>query len=99
PSTSSPLSLHDALPICEVLGAQWSEIDSGAKLWTVPAGRMKGGREHRIPLASPAMAVLKRMAKARENDHVFPGDRRAMLSNMARSEEHTSELQSPDHLV
>ena len=67
----------------EVLGAQWSEIDFGAKVWTVPAGRMKGGREHRIPLASPAMAVLKRMAKAREGDHVFPGDRRAMLSNMA----------------
>jgi len=49
----------------------------------VPAGRMKGGREHRIPLSSPALAVLKRMAKIREGDHVFPGDRRAMLSNMA----------------
>jgi integrase len=67
----------------EVLGAQWSEIDFGAKVWTVPAARMKGGREHRIPLASPAMAVLKQMTKAREGDHVFPGDRRAMLSNMA----------------
>jgi len=67
----------------EVLGAQWSEIDLGAKVWTVPAASMKGGREHRIPLASSAMAVLKRMAKLREGDHVFPGDRRAMLSNMA----------------
>ncbi len=67
----------------EVLGAQWSEIDFEAKVWTVPAGRMKGGREHRIPLANPAMVVLKQMAKLREGDHVFPGDRRAMLSNMA----------------
>jgi integrase len=67
----------------EVLGAQWLEIDFGAKVWTVPAGRMKGGREHRIPLASSAMAVLKRMANLREGDHVFPGDRRATLSNMA----------------
>src|SRR5262249_40717327 len=64
----------------EVLGAQWSEIDFGAKVWTVPAGRMKGGREHRIPLSSAALAVLTRMAKIREGDHVFPGDRRAMLS-------------------
>jgi integrase len=67
----------------EVLGAQWSEIDSGAKVWTVPAGRMKSGREHRVPLSGAAVAVLKRMAKAREGDHVFPGDRRATLSNMA----------------
>ena len=67
----------------EVLGAQWSEIDFGTKVWTVPAGRMKGGREHRIPLSGVAVAVLKRMANFREGDHVFPGDRRAMLSNMA----------------
>jgi integrase len=67
----------------EVLGAQWPEIDLKAKVWTVPAGRMKGGREHRIPLSEAVLAILKRMAKAREGDHVFPGDRRAMLSNMA----------------
>jgi integrase len=67
----------------EVLGAQWSEIEFGAKVWTVPAGRMKGGREHRIPLSSAALAVLGRMAKIREGDNAFPGDRRAMLSNMA----------------
>jgi integrase len=67
----------------EVLGAQWPEIDLEAKVWTVPAGRMKGGREHRIPLSSAALAVLTRMAKIREGNHVFPGDRRAMLSNMA----------------
>jgi integrase len=67
----------------EVLGAQWSEINLKAKVWTVPAGKMKSGREHRIPLSEAALAVLKRMAKAREGDHVFPGDRRATLSNMA----------------
>jgi len=67
----------------EVLGAQWPEIDFKGNVWTVPAGRMKGGREHRIPLSEAALAVLKRMANGREGDHVFPGDRRAMLSNMA----------------
>jgi integrase len=45
---------------------------------------MKGGREHRVPLSGAALAVLTRMAKIREGDHVFPGDRRATLSNMRR---------------
>jgi integrase len=67
----------------EVLGAKWAEIDLEAKTWIVPAGRMKGGREHRVPLSEPACAVLQRMTKVRENEYVFPGDRRATLSNMA----------------
>src|SRR5207245_5478342 len=33
----------------EVLGARWGEIDLAAKIWTVPAKRMKAGREHRVP--------------------------------------------------
>jgi integrase len=41
------------------------------------------GREHRVPLSGAALAVLRRMAKIREGAHVFPGDRRATLSNMA----------------
>jgi hypothetical protein len=35
----------------EVIGARWSEIDLNAALWTIPAKRMKGGREHRVPLS------------------------------------------------
>lgn len=42
----------------EVLGARWSEIDLEARTWTVPAARMKGGREHRVPLSGPAVDVL-----------------------------------------
>ncbi|MGB7046493.1 MAG: integrase, partial [Methylocella sp.] len=34
----------------EVLGAMWQEIDLGAKVWIVPASRMKASREHRMPL-------------------------------------------------
>jgi integrase len=67
----------------EVLGAAWSEIDFQARVWTVPAGRMKGAREHRVPLSGAALAALKRMRELRENSFVFPGDRRAMMSNMA----------------
>ena len=67
----------------EVLGARWSEIDLRAKLWTVPASRMKSGREHRVPLSDAALAVLRQMHCLRQNDRVFPGDRRETLSDMA----------------
>lgn len=67
----------------EVLGATHDEIDFGAKAWTVPAARMKGGREHRVPLSDAAVALVKRMRAVRQNDFIFAGDRRDMLSNMA----------------
>jgi integrase len=67
----------------EVTHARWDEIDVGAKLWTVPAGRMKAGREHRVPLSDAALRVLERMRQVRQNDHIFPGERRAALSSMA----------------
>jgi integrase len=59
----------------EALGATWDEIDLTAKVWTIPAERMKGGREHRVPLSSAALALLKRMQSIRTNDFVFPGMR------------------------
>jgi integrase len=43
----------------EVLGAKWDEIDLQAKVWTVPAARMKSGREHRVPLNDGAVALLQ----------------------------------------
>lgn len=68
----------------EVLGARWSEIDLGAKVWTVPAARMKAGREHRVPLSPRAVAIIEAMAGARASDCVFPGARRGRpLSVMA----------------
>jgi integrase len=59
----------------EVLGARWSEIDSAAKVWTVPAERMKAGREHRVPLCERALAILERLSEARTGELVFPGQR------------------------
>ncbi|WP_247895893.1 tyrosine-type recombinase/integrase [Azospirillum brasilense] len=72
----------------EVLGARWGEIDIKAKVWTIPANRMKAGSEHRVPLSTPAIALLRKMAAIRTgtspNDLVFPGQRDARpLSNMA----------------
>jgi integrase len=60
----------------EVLKARWSEIDLDKKIWTVPADRMKAGREHRVPLSERAVAILKRLAEIRTGDFVFPGRRK-----------------------
>ena len=65
-----------------MLGVKWNEVDLKTKMWTVPANRMKGGREHRVPLSDAAVAVLQRMLQVRQNDYVFPSDRRSRLSNM-----------------
>jgi integrase len=68
----------------EVLGARWDEIDQRDKVWTVPAGRMKGGREHRVPPSNRAVGLLKELHEARTSDFVFPGFKRGRpLSNMA----------------
>jgi integrase len=53
-------------------------------VWTVPAERMKGGKEHRVPLSGPALAIIEEMQRARESDFVFPGGKVGRpLSNMA----------------
>jgi integrase len=55
----------------EVLGATWSEIDLSAKVWTIPAERMKAGNEHRVPLPASAVALLKELRTADTNPTVF----------------------------
>jgi integrase len=67
----------------EVIGAKWDEIDLSGRIWIVPAERMKAGQEHRVPLSDYAAEILKQMKNVKRNDHVFPGDRRMALSNMA----------------
>jgi integrase len=42
----------------EVIGARWDEIDFATKVWTIPAGRMKAGKEHRVALSDRALALL-----------------------------------------
>jgi integrase len=68
----------------EILGMRWAGIDFDKKIWTVPADRMKAGREHRVPLSPRAVAILRRLAKLKSGDFVFPGQARDKpLSNMA----------------
>jgi integrase len=64
------------------LGARWDEINMAAKVWTIPAGRMKAGREHRVPLSGRAIEILEKLNETRWSDLVFPGRRRGRpLSN------------------
>ena len=72
----------------EALGARWHEIDLADAVWTVPAGRMKAGNEHRVPLTRAALAVLTKAAALRTTKapdaYVFPGQsRNKPLSQMA----------------
>lgn len=60
----------------EALGATWDEIDLAAKVWTIPAKRMKNGREHRVPLVPRAVEILEEMAAIRSGDLVFPGQKK-----------------------
>jgi integrase len=55
--------------------ATWDEIDFEAKTWTVPAARMKSGREHRVPLSKPALALLKDLWAIRRGETIFHGMR------------------------
>lgn len=69
----------------EVLQAQWSEIDRQTKTWTIPADRMKAGREHRVPLSARALELLKEATPiSGDGPFVFSGRAvDAPLSNMA----------------
>lgn len=66
----------------EVRGAKWSEIDLQTAVWTIPAERMKAGREHRVPLSAAALALLRSLGRL--GDTVFPGRKMdSALSDMS----------------
>ena len=67
----------------EVRGACWEEFDLDAGLWTIPAGRMKAGREHRIPLSARVLAILNALPRLAEVELVFPAPRGGVLSDMS----------------
>jgi integrase len=55
----------------EVRGGSWEEVDLAARLWTIPADRMKAGREHRVPLSTTAVALLTAIQP--QKGLIFPG--------------------------
>jgi integrase len=71
----------------ETIGATWAEIDLDAKVWTIPAARMKAHREHRVPLSDRAVEILRDLPRVQGERHVFAGGRaKSPLSNMAMLE-------------
>lgn len=67
----------------EVRLSTWSEIDLDAATWTIPAERMKMKREHRVPLSTQAVALLRSMHEGKPADYIFPGEKKGRpLSDM-----------------
>lgn len=76
----------------EIRGAQWDEfegLDGDAPMWTIPASRMKAGKEHQVPLTPEAVAILHALPRNADAppgmDFVFPAPRGGMLSDMTLS--------------
>ncbi|MFJ2364551.1 tyrosine-type recombinase/integrase [Pseudomonas sp. NPDC087697] len=66
----------------EVRGAKWAEFDLSAKTWTIPAERMKAGKEHRVPLSPAALALIKVLPKIAGSELAFTAPRGGALSDM-----------------
>lgn len=74
---------HTAARSGEVRGATWGEIDMEAKLWIVPAARMKAKKEHRVPLSAAAIKLLQSLPRFKDTDLLFPGVKGKPLSDMS----------------
>lgn len=66
----------------EVRGATWPEFDLAAAIWTVPANRMKAGKEHRVPLSARAVTLLQTQKDLSHSEFAFPAPRGGSLSDM-----------------
>lgn len=69
----------------EVFGATWQEIDFESKVWIIPKERMKAEKEHRVPLSTPAIELLKSIqSDTQSQGYIFPVPRSGdMLSDMS----------------
>jgi len=67
----------------EVRGARWSEFDAERRVWTIPAERMKAGREHRVPISKEGKKLLEALPRFPGEDVVFANSKGGELSNMA----------------
>jgi integrase len=64
----------------EVRGAKWDEFDLEAGVWTVPATRMKAGKEHRVPLSDAARSIVEAQRATAFCGYVFPSSQNARKS-------------------
>lgn len=92
---SVPTRFHIKWPLLtlvrpsEASAARWAEIDLDAKLWTIPAERMKAKREHIVPISYQALEFLEVMRPiSAHREHVFPSrndPKQAMNSQTANA--------------
>ncbi len=66
----------------EIRGMRWDEIDEAAAVWTVPTERMKGGREHRVPLPDRVLEIFRTLPRIDDSPLVFQAPRGGQLSDM-----------------
>jgi integrase len=79
-----PSASAAALTICiltacrtkEILEAQWSEFNLDTQMWIVPKERMKKEKEHRVPLPTQAVEILRSIAKTGDSPWIFTGKNR-----------------------
>lgn len=69
----------------EVRGMVWEEVDLAAKLWVIPAERMKASKEHRVPLTKEAVALLEALPRMAGSPFVFFAPKGGQLSDMTIS--------------
>src|SRR5690554_2613671 len=62
-------------------GITWQEVDLKRKVWTVPAERMKSGKQHKVPLTDAAVDLLKGMGQGQPDQLIFPGPKGDVPSN------------------
>lgn len=65
----------------EARGATWAEVDLPGAKWVIPAGRMKAGKEHRVPLSPRVVEILKPQ-QGQHAELVFPSDKGKPYSDM-----------------
>jgi integrase len=85
--------IYTAARTSEVRGASWSEFDLDSGIWTIPGPRMKGKKEHRVPLAERPLEIVREFKRNASGNFVFPGEKpgkglsdSAMLSVLRRLE-------------
>jgi integrase len=84
PARALEFAILTAARTFEALGCPWSEIDFKARLWTIPAERMKAERDHRVPLSARSLSILEGMQALKESEFVFPGIKPGLsLSDMS----------------
>ena len=80
----------------EVARMEWSEIDFGDKLWTLPRERVKNDEKHEVPLSDAAIAVLKSVPRIAGSRYVFTTNGKAPSSGYSKGKRRLDALLSPD---